>query len=284
MSRSTANRTHNPAYRLIDDCVASITSDIDATIETPAKWVQLLNSLPMIPLGFDSEVENLAHQVRMQFEDVERVEVHVMPAGRPRSKGAQTEQLARRQRRDSKRQLSVDRYQWFESRHPAVVAEVKIDHSVTILCQDDEGDTMAELALYPRAGRSVSQLTTAQLPAIARFIAYALGDLRARCSFFEDRALPNLDELSEIISTTVRLTLQDKRVLRLVLGGASYVEAAHALGLSHESVKKHLKRIYERTNTMGLSSLFGRFAAFASVACRNGSRSSNPADPHDDAI
>jgi NarL family two-component system response regulator LiaR len=47
---------------------------------------------------------------------------------------------------------------------------------------------------------------------------------------------------------TTQVTPREREVLQLVSKGHSYKEISHKMGVSHETVKKHLKNIYRKLN------------------------------------
>ncbi len=108
-----------------------------------------------------------------------------------------------------------------------------------------------------RNGR-IEATTTSLLSDLRRLLEFALSDLILRKlleGHTPDVMLMSLDP----IIRDAHLTHQDEQILRSLFSGYTYQQTADRIGISIETVKKHMKRIYSKTGTNSLPGLFARY-------------------------
>lgn len=225
--------------------------------------ITILNALPMIPGAFDDEVAAFAQRLPSLFTDVGSVTITPTDSTCPAPGPSEHRQRPKRRRSDWKKKAVTAGTATMRngSLDTWVVAEPGQGGEIAMPCPGNAGEPIATVTFYPLPGIPLGNDTIESLPAVMNFIAFVLTDLRARCWFLESRNLPTIEHIAAKIVDDAELTEQDHCVLRLILKGATYNEAARELGLSVETIKKHMKKIYDRTNTMGLANLFGRYAS-----------------------
>jgi len=104
----------------------------------------------------------------------------------------------------------------------------------------------------------ISQQSIQMIERLRPFIEFMLSDCVARHNFAEpvDTAFT---KAVEQLAHDVGLSVQERRVLALRLVGQTYEQIALAINVSVDTVGFHLKSIYRKTGSRGLSELFARY-------------------------
>lgn len=259
--RTSVPATHR--YITIEEALGATDPEHVSGGSDDSRVIAILNALPMIPGAFDDEVAAFAQRLPSLFTDVDSITITPTDSTYPEPRPSERHQRKKRRRSDwKKKAVTTDTA---TVRNGAlntwVVAEPGQGGEIVMPCPGNAGEPIATVTFYPPPGVSLGNDTIESLPAVMNFITFVLTDLQARCWFLESRHLPTIEQIAAKIADDAELTEQDYCVLRLILKGATYNEAARELGLSVETVKKHMKKIYDRTNTMGLANLFGRYAS-----------------------
>lgn len=85
----------------------------------------------------------------------------------------------------------------------------------------------------------------------------------AVAAIFIHRAEVRRPTLVQLITAQFKLTAAEARVLFAILAADGVAQTAQVLGISEETVKTHLKRIYAKTGASGQAELFKMLLAFA---------------------
>lgn len=261
MSARLAKTESLPDYITIEQAIEAA-ADKPVELALDPHWIELLNSLPMVPQRIEEAVAVFAGHLPVLFTDVERAEIELQSAAFPSPRP--TRRASNGRRRRTRGGLQESSHLSYKTRVPpvrTVVAEATNAHeNIEVLILENE-EPLAVVTLYAANDSTISDATKAVVVDVMNFVALVLSDCRARCSFQDNQPLPTIDELIGQIGDDADLTEQDCNVLNLLMRGATYIEAAHELSLSVETVKKHMKKIYDRTRTDGLSKLFARYAS-----------------------
>lgn len=104
----------------------------------------------------------------------------------------------------------------------------------------------------------IEPATITLLSDLRPLLEFALSDLILRKLSVEQTSDITLMSLDPIIRDA-HLTQQDEQILRSLFSGYTYQQTADRIGISIETVKKHMKRIYGKTGTDSLPGLFARY-------------------------
>ncbi len=219
-------------------------------------WLEILNSLPLFPSSFHLAAQALGNAVLAMLPGVSEIVFHADAEHRVGPSSPQGTGLTAPRGQHPTRRYSV--------RHKTqtvqeLVTESANATSVSIPIPDDHGGQLAVLEV--RTETEFATVTLRVLPSVVALIGFVLTDLEARCTVFWNRSVMSLNDLTAHIVRDLRLTARDHSVLQLIMSGASYIEAADELALSVETVKKHMKKIYDRTRADGLAGLFAKYAS-----------------------
>lgn len=114
------------------------------------------------------------------------------------------------------------------------------------------------LLFRERGKQPISERTRSAMKALEPFLVFALSDLVTRHHYAKptDRIFNGiLDE----VARSSNLSVQDIRILSLMLMGLSYKQVADRMELSIDTIRKHTKRIYRKTRTGSLPELFAKY-------------------------
>lgn len=114
------------------------------------------------------------------------------------------------------------------------------------------------LLLRERSRTPISERTRAAMKGLEPFIIFAFSDVVTRHHYMQpiDRVFNSI--LTEV-SRESNLSVQDLRILSLMLMGLSYKQVADRMELSIDTIRKHTKRIYRKTRTGSLPELFAKY-------------------------
>jgi DNA-binding CsgD family transcriptional regulator len=106
--------------------------------------------------------------------------------------------------------------------------------------------------------RGISEETEALMQSLEPFFVFALSDALTRHHYMKpvDRAYVNaLTRMAK----DAQLTPQDRKIVTYLLLGYSYKETAELLGVKMDTIKKHMKRIHQRTGARSQGELFAMY-------------------------
>lgn len=114
------------------------------------------------------------------------------------------------------------------------------------------------LLLRERSRPPISERTRTAMKGMEPFIIFAFSDIVTRHHYMQpiDRVFNSI--LNEV-SIESNLSVQDLRILSLMLMGLSYKQVADRMELSIDTIRKHTKRIYRKTRTGSLPELFAKY-------------------------
>ncbi|MEO5931898.1 MAG: helix-turn-helix transcriptional regulator [Candidatus Kapaibacterium sp.] len=104
----------------------------------------------------------------------------------------------------------------------------------------------------------ISERTQVTMSALEPFLTFALSDLVTRNNFSKPIDRIFYDILTEV-AIEAGLSVQDRRVLSLLVLGYPYKQVADRMDLSLDTIRKHMKRIYRKTRTGSLAELFAKY-------------------------
>lgn len=252
-------------YITLDDALADAP---EGATESPleAEWLTMLNSLPVFPESLESAMTVFADHIAALYPDVGGLSILLgtQPVGNGEPPVSDDRPNARPQRSRGR-----DRRHQYPHRASTVadIVSENWDAAVISIPVVDERDLhIATVEWHVAEGSAFSESTLQSLPAVMVFIKFVVTDLLARCAMLSNRRLPSLDDLTAQIARDAGLTKRDHSILRMIMGGASYIETAQQLSLSVETVKKHMKKVYDRTQADGIAGLFATYASLC-VRC-----------------
>lgn len=106
--------------------------------------------------------------------------------------------------------------------------------------------------------RAISSDTLELMDALRPFFIFALSDAITRHHYAKPVDRAYFDALQRM-SQDARLTAQDQRIIVHLLLGYSYKETADLLGIKLDTVKKHIKRVHQRTGARSQGELFAMY-------------------------
>ncbi|MDB5035933.1 MAG: LuxR family transcriptional regulator [Chlorobi bacterium] len=109
-----------------------------------------------------------------------------------------------------------------------------------------------------RAKPPISDRTLIAMSALEPFLTFTLSDLVTRNSFVKPIDRIFYDILRDV-ANEAGLSVQDRRVLSLLVLGYPYKQVADRMDLSLDTIRKHMKRIYRKTRTGSLAELFAKY-------------------------
>jgi DNA-binding CsgD family transcriptional regulator len=118
---------------------------------------------------------------------------------------------------------------------------------------------LATILLFrDRTKQPISASTVQGLKEMEPFLIFAFSDLVTRHYYAKpiDRVFT---DILNYLAQESGLSVQDVRILSLMLLGYSYKQVADKMELSIDTIRKHMKRIYRKTRTGSLAELFAKY-------------------------
>ncbi|HVZ38690.1 MAG TPA: helix-turn-helix transcriptional regulator [Candidatus Kapabacteria bacterium] len=109
-----------------------------------------------------------------------------------------------------------------------------------------------------RSWPPVSSRTVATMESLRSFVVFLLSDFVARHQLARPMGHSFAETVDEI-AMTAGLTLQERRILMLQLLGMGYEEIADNLNISLNTVRTHVRSIYEKTGARGQTDLVAKY-------------------------
>lgn len=136
------------------------------------------------------------------------------------------------------------------------------DRHVVLPIRRAEEHQVGEVVLSVEDGHSIPEEALRRINDLLPFLHYLITDAQTR-SAARNSHEPKLGDFILSNPLITCLSNREREVLLLRIQGSTYSETARTLNISEETVRKHVKTIYQKTGTSSISELFNR--CFASL-------------------